>query len=182
MPKVNVYLPTDLATAVRDAQIPVSEVCQRALALELTRSSRTPPTKKRSAAAMTVLQSIEERAADQARAAEAWRFALDPEPATVPARLKPLGAATALATIKMTSPAFVHWENKAQDVAVQAAAVAVCEELGAPASVTALFQERLDTARRELAEIELPTDLGPADQLIDLLVELAERAHPAPPR
>lgn len=31
MPKVNVYLPDDLATAVRDAGIPVSAVCQRAL-------------------------------------------------------------------------------------------------------------------------------------------------------
>jgi ATP-dependent Clp protease ATP-binding subunit ClpC len=31
MPKINVYLPDDLATAVRDAQVPVSAVCQRAL-------------------------------------------------------------------------------------------------------------------------------------------------------
>lgn len=32
MPKVNVYLPEDLATAVRQAGIPVSPVCQKALA------------------------------------------------------------------------------------------------------------------------------------------------------
>lgn len=32
MPKINVYLPDDLARAVRDAGIPVSAVCQRALA------------------------------------------------------------------------------------------------------------------------------------------------------
>lgn len=32
MPKVNVYLPDELATAVRDAGVPVSAVCQRALA------------------------------------------------------------------------------------------------------------------------------------------------------
>ncbi len=32
MPKINVYLPDDLAAAVRDAGIPVSAVCQRALA------------------------------------------------------------------------------------------------------------------------------------------------------
>lgn len=32
MPKINVYLPDDLANAVRDAGIPVSSVCQRALA------------------------------------------------------------------------------------------------------------------------------------------------------
>lgn len=31
MPKINVYLPDDLAEAVRDAQIPVSAVCQHAL-------------------------------------------------------------------------------------------------------------------------------------------------------
>src|SRR4051812_25326943 len=31
MPKINVYLPDDLAAAVRDAQIPVSAVCQNAL-------------------------------------------------------------------------------------------------------------------------------------------------------
>src|SRR5580700_10736623 len=32
MPKINVYLPDDLAAAVRAAGIPVSPVCQRALA------------------------------------------------------------------------------------------------------------------------------------------------------
>jgi ATP-dependent Clp protease ATP-binding subunit ClpA len=31
MPKINVYLPGELATAVRDAQIPVSAICQAAL-------------------------------------------------------------------------------------------------------------------------------------------------------
>jgi ATP-dependent Clp protease ATP-binding subunit ClpC len=31
MPKINVYLPDDLAAAVRDAQVPVSAVCLRAL-------------------------------------------------------------------------------------------------------------------------------------------------------
>jgi ATP-dependent Clp protease ATP-binding subunit ClpC len=31
MPKINVYLPDDLAGAVRDSQIPVSAICQRAL-------------------------------------------------------------------------------------------------------------------------------------------------------
>ncbi|WP_305786679.1 Clp protease N-terminal domain-containing protein [Symbioplanes lichenis] len=31
MPKINVYLPDDLADAVRDAQVPVSAICQRAL-------------------------------------------------------------------------------------------------------------------------------------------------------
>src|SRR4051812_4520606 len=31
VPKINVYLPDDLAEAVRDAQIPVSSICQSAL-------------------------------------------------------------------------------------------------------------------------------------------------------
>lgn len=33
MPKINVYLPDDLAAAVRDARVPVSAVCQQALEL-----------------------------------------------------------------------------------------------------------------------------------------------------
>jgi Clp amino terminal domain, pathogenicity island component len=32
MPKINIYLPDDLATAVRDARLPVSPICQKALA------------------------------------------------------------------------------------------------------------------------------------------------------
>jgi ATP-dependent Clp protease ATP-binding subunit ClpA/post-segregation antitoxin (ccd killing protein) len=39
MPKINVYLPDDLATAVRDARIPVSAVCQRALEEALQRAT-----------------------------------------------------------------------------------------------------------------------------------------------
>ena len=31
MPKINVYLPDELADAVRDAQVPVSAICQTAL-------------------------------------------------------------------------------------------------------------------------------------------------------
>ncbi|CAL9343379.1 hypothetical protein SUDANB121_00327 [Nocardiopsis dassonvillei] len=37
MPKINVYLPEDLAEAVRDSGIPVSAVCQRALEHEVRR-------------------------------------------------------------------------------------------------------------------------------------------------
>jgi len=35
MPKINVYLPSDLAAEVKQAEIPVSEVCQRALQEEV---------------------------------------------------------------------------------------------------------------------------------------------------
>lgn len=37
MPKVNVYVPDDLLTAVRAAELPVSAVCQEALEAELRR-------------------------------------------------------------------------------------------------------------------------------------------------
>ncbi|MEV7626686.1 Clp protease N-terminal domain-containing protein [Actinoplanes sp. NPDC089786] len=37
MPKINVYLPDDLADAVRDAGLPVSAICQRALELAVRR-------------------------------------------------------------------------------------------------------------------------------------------------
>lgn len=40
MPKINVYLPDDLAAAVREAGLPISPICQRALA-EAVRATRT---------------------------------------------------------------------------------------------------------------------------------------------
>ena len=40
MPKVNVYLPDDLADSVRDLQLPLSVICQRALADEVSKRSR----------------------------------------------------------------------------------------------------------------------------------------------
>jgi ATP-dependent Clp protease ATP-binding subunit ClpC len=49
MPKINVYLPDDLAAAVRDAQVPVSAVCQSALeravrdVTSLRATDRPPP-------------------------------------------------------------------------------------------------------------------------------------------
>src|ERR671929_105843 len=39
MPKINVYLPDDLADAVRDAGVPVSAICQRALEQAVRRIS-----------------------------------------------------------------------------------------------------------------------------------------------
>lgn len=43
MPKINVYLPDDLAQAVKEAQIPVSAICQRALAEALTNERTVMP-------------------------------------------------------------------------------------------------------------------------------------------
>jgi ATP-dependent Clp protease ATP-binding subunit ClpC len=47
MPKINVYLPDDLATAVREAGIPVSPVCQKALAEAVRPVSRARKTVER---------------------------------------------------------------------------------------------------------------------------------------
>jgi len=49
MPKINVYLPDELAAAVRDTQLPVSAICQAALEkavrdIEAARSADEPPT------------------------------------------------------------------------------------------------------------------------------------------
>ncbi|MCW0211769.1 MAG: Clp protease N-terminal domain-containing protein [Pseudonocardia sp.] len=43
MPKINVYLPDELAAAVREAGIPVSSVCQRALADAVSASTGESP-------------------------------------------------------------------------------------------------------------------------------------------
>jgi ATP-dependent Clp protease ATP-binding subunit ClpC len=40
MPKINVYLPDDLADAVRDTGVPVSAICQRALEQAVSRMTR----------------------------------------------------------------------------------------------------------------------------------------------
>jgi ATP-dependent Clp protease ATP-binding subunit ClpA len=52
MPKINVYLPDELAAAVRDAQVPVSAICQAALEravrdIGAARSTDEPPTGSR---------------------------------------------------------------------------------------------------------------------------------------
>jgi post-segregation antitoxin (ccd killing protein) len=41
MPKINVYLPDALASAVKDAEVPVSAVCQAALSDAVERIGRT---------------------------------------------------------------------------------------------------------------------------------------------
>src|SRR5205823_2096507 len=52
MPKINVYLPDELAAAVRDAQVPVSAICQSALEravrdVESVRAADEPPAEDR---------------------------------------------------------------------------------------------------------------------------------------
>jgi len=82
MPKINVYLPDDLADAVKDAGVPVSAVCQRALEQAVRRvsavrdiSGRPPgdqimaPTSAFTARAVTILEAASAEAADDGLAA-----------------------------------------------------------------------------------------------------------------
>lgn len=180
MPKVNVYLPDSLASAARQAGLPISEICQRALTLALGEKPPAPTESLSRRSAMTV-QSIEERQDDLHRAAEAVRYALDPDP-VLPARIKPIGAATVAGLIRSTVPSYRDWENKAQEVASYAAAVDLLEELGAPAAVKRVVQRRLEESREDLSGIELPETLGPPREVLDLLAELSDRSHPIAPR
>jgi ATP-dependent Clp protease ATP-binding subunit ClpC len=83
MPKINVYLPDDLAESVREAGIPVSAVCQRALELAVRRITAireavrgtpehlatAPGTLRFTARCYALLTSAEQLAADQGAAA-----------------------------------------------------------------------------------------------------------------
>jgi hypothetical protein len=181
MPKINVYLPQWLADAVRDTEMPVSDVCQRALAEAVGRKSPM----KNAAAPPKVewwkSQSYEERVKDLDRAAAAIRYALEPGP-TVPVTIKPIGAAQALAAIRNADPSLLEWETKAQDVTGWVAAVEVATEVGAPASVLQLLNDKLAAARSALAAVKVSTKFGAKQEVLDLVAELQERAHPHLPR
>ena len=181
MPKINVYLPQWLADAVRDADLAVSDTCQRALAQAVGR--KKPMT---NAAAYPKVdwwkgQPYEERIKDLERAAAAIRYALEPGP-SAPVIVKPIGAAQALAAIRSADPSLLEWETKAQDVTGWVAAVEVASELGAPASVLQLLNEKLDAARRALDAVKVSSTFGAKQEILDFVAELQERAHPQPPR
>jgi hypothetical protein len=171
VPKINVYLPQWLADAVRANDVSVSEVCQSARAAAV---GRTPVMNQ-------PLQSIEERAQDLERAAAAIRFNLGGDGA-VPAMIKPIGAATALAALKGADKSLVEWELRAQDVAAHAAAVEVAKEAGASRAALKVLEDKLSEARAALAAVKVSKQLGPRDEVLDLLAELTERSHPRPPR
>ncbi|MCA1837080.1 MAG: hypothetical protein LC721_12455 [Actinobacteria bacterium] len=182
MPKINVYLPQWLADAVRNADMPVSDICQRALAEAVGRKS---PMTNTGAAAPKVewwkSQSYEERAKDLERAAAAIRYGLEPGP-TVPVSIRPIGAASALGAIRSADPSLLEWENKAQEVAGWAAAVEGAGEIGAPASVLQLLNEKLAEATAALAAVKVSTRFGAKQEILDVVAELQDRAHPRPPR
>jgi ATP-dependent Clp protease ATP-binding subunit ClpC len=178
VPKINVYLPQWLADAVSDAELPVSEVCQRALA-EATGRNRPMTAPSQPKVEWWRHQTYADRAADLERAAMAIRYGLAPTK-TVPAMIKPLGAATALSVLRAEDPSFLQWETKAQDVAQYAAAVEVATELGANKAVIELLQRKLDAAREELDAVVVSGRFGEKQAVLDLMAELQERAHPRP--
>jgi hypothetical protein len=174
MPKINVYLPQWLADAVRESGAPVSEVCQRALSAAVGRSPMSQPP-------VMPLQPVEERIKDLERGAQALRYGIEPTD-RVPALIKPIGAATALSLLKRADPSLVEWEHRAQDVAGHAAAVETARDLHAPKQVVELLEEHLAAARAALDDVKISDRFGPRDQVLDLMAELSERAHPNPPR
>jgi hypothetical protein len=183
MPKINVYLPQWLADAVRDADMPVSDVCQRALAEAVGR--KRPMSNAGSSSAPKVewwkSQPYEERAKDLERAAAAIRYGLEPGP-TVPLSVRPIGAAQALAALRSADPSLLEWETKAQDVTGWAAAIEVATEVGASASVLKLLNEKLAAAQAALAAVKVSNQFGAKQEVLDLVAELQDRAHPRPPR
>ena len=181
MPKINVYLPQWLADAVRDADMPVSDICQRALTEAV---GRKRPMANPDAAAPKVHwtpQPSEERAQDLERAAAAIRYGLEPGPA-VPVAIKPIGAALALGELRRADPSLLEWETKAQDVTGWTAAVEVAAEIGAPASVLKLLNTKLAEAQAALGAVKVSTRFGKKQEILDLVAELQDRAHPRPPR
>lgn len=67
MPKINVYLPNDLAAAVRAASIPVSPICQKALADAVRSANRV----------RDVIESLRDPQLDESRLADIARNAED---------------------------------------------------------------------------------------------------------
>jgi hypothetical protein len=181
MPKINVYLPQWLADAVRDADMAVSDTCQRALAEAVGRKNPMP-----NAAAYPKVdwwkgQPYEERVKDNERAAAAIRYALEPG-STVPVIVKPIGAAQALAAIRNADPSLLEWETKAQDVTGWVAAIEVATEVGAPAPVLKLLNEKVAAAKSALAAVKVSDTFGAKQEILDFVAELQERAHPRSPR
>jgi hypothetical protein len=96
--------------------------------------------------------------------------------------VKPIGAAQALAAIRNADPSLLEWETKAQDVTGWVAAVEVAIEVGAPASVVELLNEKVAAAKRALAAVKVSNKFGDRHEIPDLVAELQDRAHPRPPR
>lgn len=181
MPKINVYLPQWLADVVRDTEMPVSDICQRALAEAVGRKNSMTNAAAPPKAEWWKSQPYEERVKDLDRAAAAIRYAIEPGP-TVPVTIKPIGAAQALAALRSADPSLLEWETKAQDVTGWTAAVEVATEMGASASVLQLLNEKLAAARSALAAVKVSGKFGAKHEILDLVAELQERAHPHLPR
>ena len=60
------------------------------------------------------------------------------------------------------------------------AAQRFAEELGASTAVLDLLRNKLAAAQDELEAVQVSTRFGPKDQVLDLIAELQDRAHPRP--
>lgn len=181
MPKINVYLPQWLADAVRSADMPISDICQRALTEAVGRKRPMTNTDAAAPKVHWTPQPSEERAKDLERAAAAIRYGLEPGH-TVPVSIKPIGASLALGELRRADPSLLEWETKAQDVTGWTAAVEVATEIGAPASVLQLLNDKVAEAKAALAAVKVSPRFGKKHEILDVIAELQDRAHPRSPR
>jgi ATP-dependent Clp protease ATP-binding subunit ClpC len=150
MPKINVYLPDDLAAAVRDARLPVSGVCQAALEravrdVESARNLGTTPAPDR--AAPGVFARFTPRAREAMRLAEAAAVeAQHPYVGTEHVLLGLLEEGGNLATAVLTSMEIELDDLRAELVASMGPAGPMGD---APPAFTRLTSEALETATKE---------------------------------
>lgn len=182
MPKINVYLPDELANAVKRAGVPLSAVCQRALeaAVEgVERLERLGIVVRKGA---VVGQPAEERIGDLRRSAAAVRWAAGDRNGPPPAIVEPVGAAYALEVLRQTHDDVKQWVVQAESLASAAAAAAVARELAAPEDFVQLLEQRVEAEVRTLDAIELALDDPDKRRLLILFAGLEDLCHPAPPR
>ena len=84
--------------------------------------------------------------------------------------------------MKSVDRSLLEWESRAQEVAGWAAALEQVTELNAPKAVCELLNEKLEEAKAALAAVNVSERFGPREQVLDLLADLTDRAHPRPPR
>lgn len=177
---MNVYLPDDLAAAVKRARIPMSGVCQRALEAAVEGVERLERLGISIEQGRPMSQPADERIGDLRRSAAAVRWAAGPREDPPPALVEPIGAAYALDALKNTHDGVKQWVFQAESLAAAAAAVAVARRLGAPAMFVELLERRVEAESRALEGISLSTDPD-VQRLLLLLADLEELCHPAPP-
>jgi ATP-dependent Clp protease ATP-binding subunit ClpC len=150
MPKINVYLPDDLAAAVRDARLPVSGICQAALEravrdVESARNLETTPDPERTAPG--VFARFTPRAREAMRRAEAAAVqARHPYVGTEHVLLGLIDEGANLATAVLASMEIELDDLRAELVASMGPAGPMGD---GPPAFTRLTREALETATKE---------------------------------